>query len=503
MTSEQAGMAEHMPQERDRAAGTSTGPGLDFDWKELFLGQRRPVTLFDGFRERIERMKSKQGGRGPKNVSLVPAGPDVVKEICDTATKHATRQARLTDVLRARDLPDLLKAETARISDMALSGYADAALLRAEGAGRGTEDVWKWIGEGKRRPLSRSDWQQLLAVLFLRRLNGILTARQVNEFVWRALFAEMRISPEYVLTELDKDAVFPIDESLCSDLVSRMAGGSGRLEERLVVILQQCGGSKTVVTEQILAVAERFLTRKDMPLCPALSPQDKASVSIENWLGKRKKTRLAQKETHLFFAAILVGHRRDSLPEEEATRMLHTVLAASGNKKKGQKTDEAPGVLPAVLAVPPGKAAAPAFEVFVQMQGQLRVVEADLVKVQSRLGSVCAQNERLQGVIEERNAEIAGLNDKVVALESDKVGLENRVAGLEKDLLRFQDGLTHRIDQLRSKVRSVLEGPATRHLQNALEAIHADPPWIEAAEERIEDAMKVLRKEAECLRPSQ
>ena len=504
MTSEHTGVTDCRLPERDRSTPVPRpASGLDFDWKELFLGQRRPATLFDGFRERMEREKSRQVGRGPKSVDHAPVSAGLADEICDAIAKQAKGQARLTDVLRARELPDVLKAETARIAEMALSHYADAALVRAEPTGRGTEDVWNRIGEEKRRALSRADWQKILAILFLRRLKGILTAKQVNEFLWRALFVETRISPEHVLTELDKDAVFPVDEALCSDLVSRMAGGEGRVEERLVVILQRCAGSKTVVTEQILVVAERFLQQRNMPLCLAGFSRDDLSARIEDWLGTRKKKRLAQKEMHLLFASLLVGRRKDALSEEDATRLLRSVLADAGSKKKVKKPGDAPDISPAVLAVPPGKASAVAFDVFVRMLEQMRGLEGELTKVQSQLDGVCAQNERLQGVVAERTAEIDGLKDTVGGLESDKAGLQEKVAGLEQDLVRFQDGLTHRIDQLRLKVRSVLEGPATRHLQNALEAIHADPPWIEAAEERIEDAMKVLRKEAECLRASQ
>lgn len=503
MTNEQSGATEHAAPEQNRNALLAGGaPALDFDWKELFLGQRRPGTLFDGFRERVEKEKLKQRVRDQKSVSIAPLEAAIAEEICDSVAKQAKQQIRLTDVLRSREISDVLKAETVRIAEMALLQYADPALLRAEPIEHGAEDIWKWIGQGKRRALSRSDWQKVLAVLFLRRLKSILTAKQVNEFLWRALFAETRISQEHVLIELDKDAVYPVDDRLCSELVSRMVGGAGRTEERLVAILQRCGGSKTVVTEQILVVAEQFLKGNGMPLSPSPSAQDSFSSRIEEWLHRRKKNHLAQKEMQTFFAALLVGRRKDALPEEEAARLLHAVLADSG-KKKGQKQGATANLSPAVLAVPPGKGSAAAFDVFLGMLAKLQALEGELVKARSHLDGMCKQNEQLQGVVVDKAVEIDGLKGKVTALESDRKALQEKVAGLEQDLLRFQDGLTHRIDQLRSKVRSVLEGPATRHLQNALEAIHATPPWIEAAEERIEDAMKVLRKEAECLRPSQ
>lgn len=499
MTTDHTDMTE-LGRSEQSSHPAENGSILDFDWKEMFLGQRRPTTLFDGFRDRVERERSRHRGRDMVRVAVAPPEVRVTEAICDVIAK---RLVRLTEVLRSRDMPELLKAETIHIAETALSKHADSALLRSDPTVHGAQDIWNWIDKNERQVLSRSDWQKIIAVLFLRLLKGVLTVKQINEFLWRALFTEKRIPPEQVWMEIDKGSLIRVDECMCSELISRMAGVTGTTEERLVVILQRYRGNKTVVMEQILVVAERFLMGKDMPLALSLSAQDTFTARIEEWLGQRKDKRLSQKESNGFLAALLVGRRKDVLSEEEATRLFHVLLINMGQKKKGPKQDEIPNISPAVLVAPPGKGSVVAYEVFVGMLGKQQELESLLTKLRSQIESGELEKKHLQDILADRSIEIDGLKATVSALESGKKTLQEKNVEFEQSLMQFLDGSNHKIAQIRSRARSALEGPTLRYLQNALEALRIDPPWIDAAEEKIEDAMRLLKKEAECLRPSE
>jgi len=66
---------------------------------------------------------------------------------------------------------------------------------------------------------------------------------------------------------------------------------------------------------------------------------------------------------------------------------------------------------------------------------------------------------------------------------------------LKKEIVEIQDGFQHKLNDLRGRVRGLLQGQLTRLLQTALDASRSEPPWTKAIQERLEDALKLIDKE--------
>ena len=89
-----------------------------------------------------------------------------------------------------------------------------------------------------------------------------------------------------------------------------------------------------------------------------------------------------------------------------------------------------------------------------------------------------------------------------LSLKEEKTAAENKVTELEKQIVELRDGYQHKLDDLRGRIRGMLQGQLTRWLQTALDASRSDPPWTQAIQERLEDALRLIEKEIQWLQPS-
>jgi hypothetical protein len=73
---------------------------------------------------------------------------------------------------------------------------------------------------------------------------------------------------------------------------------------------------------------------------------------------------------------------------------------------------------------------------------------------------------------------------------------------LELRLSQLDDGYKHRLQEVRGRMRGILEGQLTRWLQTALHASQETPPWTHTIQERLEEALSLIEKESRWLHPS-
>ena len=76
-----------------------------------------------------------------------------------------------------------------------------------------------------------------------------------------------------------------------------------------------------------------------------------------------------------------------------------------------------------------------------------------------------------------------------------KSSSELEIEKLKKEIVEIQDSYQYKLNDLRGRVRGLLQGQLTRFLQTALDASRSEPPWTKAIQERLEDALKLIGKE--------
>jgi hypothetical protein len=474
---------------------------LALDWTELFFGPQHPTTVLERIRKGLPGNAPLSTGQEPSGVKLAELADSEIEGLCSRVRKKPTSKKRLSDILRVDFLSDSIMAPVLQVIERVLASYADEALMQAVSQTQPADSLWQWLQNQKKGAFTIPAWQALLAAILLCLRRGGMTRKQVDECLWRALLADAHVPPECILDEFSRRPVLPVADELCTDLVGMMLAKGNGMEERLLLVLQCHRRCKPVVLEQVILVAEVYLKNPDNPLFARGPSSASAAQRVHAWLSSRREEVLPAPEVCLAFCALLVGLLKREMRESDALSLLESVLTKPVEVPKPGQPAEEHGVASTVLSFLPGTDSEPAFELFRQMMARVDAQERHVGELRTELMDVREEKERLKTALNDQSSEISQLRSIVADLEQVRAALQDDVGRLEKDLSQFQDGLTHRIDQLRSKVRAALEGPATRHLQNALEAIQADPPWIEAAEERIEDAMNLLRKEAECLQP--
>jgi chromosome segregation ATPase len=123
-------------------------------------------------------------------------------------------------------------------------------------------------------------------------------------------------------------------------------------------------------------------------------------------------------------------------------------------------------------------------------------------EINAQIESQAADIARLTAECASLNITIAGLCAEIATLKEQKAAAGTKVAELEGQVVEIRNGYQHKLDELRGRIRGILQGQLTRWLQTALDASHADPPWTQAIQERLEDALRLIEREMKWLQPS-
>lgn len=267
---------------------------------------------------------------------------------------------------------------------------------------------------------------------------------------------------------------------------------------RLVALLQACPPYSDTVRRIVVEFAEAGIKRLGTVTFPEPLDATAFRATVSNWLAGLRKKPLKPAELNLLFLFLQIGWQRQILDHDTAFHLVASAVAkpAKAQPKKAAATKPAPTPLEVLLAATPGALVLSTL----LAHAEAAKVEADKLNTQIqaqaveivRLTANCAV---LNGTISELRADIATLEDK-------KAAAENKVTELEKQVVDIRDGYQHKLDELRGRIRGVLQGQLTRWLQTALDASRSDPPWTEAIQERLEDALRLIERETQWLQPS-
>lgn len=89
--------------------------------------------------------------------------------------------------------------------------------------------------------------------------------------------------------------------------------------------------------------------------------------------------------------------------------------------------------------------------------------------------------------------------DKEIRLLSEAEALNQQLA---EDVKAAGSIHRHRLDELRSRYKGLIEGELERHLKNIQRGAEMDPPRVEVIIERVETLLRILNRELKWLEPS-
>ena len=264
---------------------------------------------------------------------------------------------------------------------------------------------------------------------------------------------------------------------------------------RLVNLLQASAFTRDTLRRITIQFAEHTIHRLGLITLSESPGPDEFVHGIRAWLGGIAKRPLSASQLSNLWLLLNYGSLRQLLETHVAYDIVKTAVS-TGKRKSTRNSDiQSPDALSVLTR------ASPARQVLAPLVAQFDANRRDTNALEQNLVQYVAAIDELTRDLEESKATMTELREELAAVKRQKEQDEVRIADLEKQFLDFQDGYQHKLDALRARIRGVLEGQLTRWLQTALEASRSDPPFMQAIDERLEDALKLIQKEVEWLQP--
>lgn len=207
------------------------------------------------------------------------------------------------------------------------------------------------------------------------------------------------------------------------------------------------------------------------------SPAETFYDSVSSWQVKLGGKSIKTHDYHLLLVFIHIGHCRRWLNEEHALLLLERscLPLAKGSLLFPES------VLTASPASPK------------DMTALLLGVRKKREEQQKKgLDFLAAEIEKLE-------RDKADLQNQCGKLSSEKTTAEQEVARLRQEIMDIRNAALLKDKELRGRMRELLQGRLMRLLENALEASRTEPPYVPVIQERLEDALKIMKEKRECL----
>ena len=133
---------------------------------------------------------------------------------------------------------------------------------------------------------------------------------------------------------------------------------------------------------------------------------------------------------------------------------------------------------------------------------KLEAQRSETARISAECEDCAAAYAKLDAARTLLETKVESLNNDIETLEQHKTKNEQGIELLRQELNEIRNGYQHKLDDLRGKIRGLLQGELTRWLQTALDAVQSEPPWIQAVQERLEESLKLIQKEAQWLQRS-
>ena len=168
-----------------------------------------------------------------------------------------------------------------------------------------------------------------------------------------------------------------------------------------------------------------------------------------------------------------------------------------GSTKNKQTAPSVPTPLEILLSAP---TSVPVLSSLLAYSKACKEIEVDLrSEIQTQIDSIRQLTQDCTGL----ETEGERLHAEIEQLKKEKGTADEKIIELEKQMVEIRDGYQHKINELRGRIRGKLQGQLTRWLQTAVEASSSNPPFTDAIQERLEDALKLIEKEVQWLQPSE
>jgi len=314
---------------------------------------------------------------------------------------------------------------------------------------------------------------------------------------WENYLTGKKRSPEKLLVTLAKDAITLPDEATRDRFVEALLAKSARMA-RFISLLQASRTTSNRTLRKIVGdFAEAAIRRLQLITIPEALDGTTFEQAISFWLAGIRKKALGVAELNQLYLLLHFGALREVLDADTAFDLATTVVSKSGKKVQRQEPGQSLQTSLDVLLC-----AVPTRPVLTSLVAHANLTKRQMTQFNSQIAEQAEEIARLGAEIVQLKVNITALQEQIAGLKGENKAAEQKVQQLERQIIEFRDGYQHKLDALRARIRGVLQGELTRWVETALDAVRAEPPFTQAVQERLEDALKLIQKEIQWLQPS-
>jgi hypothetical protein len=313
---------------------------------------------------------------------------------------------------------------------------------------------------------------------------------------WEQYLTGKKTSPELFLATMAKGPITIPDEETRKRFTVALAAKPDRLT-RFILLLQASATSGNTIRKIVTDFAEASIRQFGVVSFP--EPLDAAAFrqTVASWIEDIPQKPLKPADLNILFLLLHFGSQRQLLHHDAAFSLVSTAVSKSAKPaRKASPTARQKTPLEVLLAATPSR---PLLTALVAYSKAWRTQCDDL---DERIEQQTEEIARLALESARQQSTISGLEKEIATLKEQKSAAEIKMAELENQIVQIHDGYKHKLDDLRGRIRGVMQGQLTRWLQTSLDAARSDPPFTKVVEERLEDALKLIEKEIQWLQPS-
>jgi hypothetical protein len=314
---------------------------------------------------------------------------------------------------------------------------------------------------------------------------------------WEDYLIGKKVPADRFLAKMRKSVVTAPDDATRHRFAEALAAKPDRIG-RLIVLLQASAADGVTIRRIVVELAEAGIKRLGIVSFPEHLDANTFYHAVSSWLAGIRKKPLRPADVNMLFLLLHFGWHRQLLDDDTAFSLIASADAkpVTSRPQHAQPATLAHTALEVLLA---GVHTAPLLSSALAYH---KVYRSAMDKLHTQVQSHVAELGRLSAECTSLNATITGLRHDIATLQEEKANAESRIMELNQHIIDVRDGYQHKLDELRGRMRGTLQGQLTRWLQTALDASRSNPPWTQAIQERLEDALKLIEKEAQWLPPS-
>jgi hypothetical protein len=329
---------------------------------------------------------------------------------------------------------------------------------------------------------------------------------------WEAFLTGKKAPADRFLTKMGTGAITVPDSTTRVRFAETIANKPARIA-RLIELLRASTASSDTIRRIVDGLAAASITRLSGVSFPEPLDSDIFRDVIACWVSSISKKPLKSVEMNTLFLLLHFGRHRQLLEHDTAVSLVASAVTRSvtprankaqptGGKRaksKPKRTQPAkPDPTPLEVILTAGRSG-PVLSSLVAFH---RALKKDTDRLKAQIQAQSEDIARLRTEATRLQDTIFVLQGDLANLQKEKAASDGKVADIERQFIELRDGYQHKLDELRGRMRGVLQGQLARWLETALDAARSDPPWAQAIQERLEDALKLIEKEIQWLQPS-